>query len=160
MPLQHRTTRTVTKGCPYPLGATLTSDGVNFAYGYKVQGPFQPEQGLRFNDAKLLLDPYARAVTAKFRNTDNLLLAYDSSAASRDLSVDARDNSRIVPKAIIIDDTAFDWQGDRSPDLELEQLFIYEVHLKAVLALRDAADEESRLRAAVRLGHADAPRRR
>src|SRR5262249_5291545 len=47
-------------------------------YGYKVQGKYRPEWGLRFNDAKLMLDPYARAVAGKFQNTDNLLLAYDA----------------------------------------------------------------------------------
>src|SRR5215831_18572019 len=40
-------------------------------YGYKVQGEYRPEWGLRFNDAKLMLDPYAKAVTGKFKNTDN-----------------------------------------------------------------------------------------
>ena len=46
-------------------------------YGYKVRGEYRPEWGLRFNDSKLLLDPYAKAVTGKFRNVDNLLLPYD-----------------------------------------------------------------------------------
>jgi len=48
-------------------------------YGYKVQGDYRPEWGMRFNDAKLMLDPYAKAVTGKFTNQDNLLLAYDAS---------------------------------------------------------------------------------
>jgi isoamylase len=47
-------------------------------YGYKVQGDYRPEWGLRFNDAKLMFDPYAKAVTGKFKNTDNLLLAYEA----------------------------------------------------------------------------------
>src|SRR4029453_847993 len=109
----------------FPLGATLTPDGVNFAlysknatevflllfdkpdgeptdiiqlvnrdkfiwhalvkglrasqlYGYKVRGEYRPELGFRFNEAKLLLDPYAKAVTGKFSNLDNLLLTYNS----------------------------------------------------------------------------------
>src|ERR1017187_3485181 len=49
-------------------------------YGYKVGGEYRPEFGLRFNDAKLLLDPYAKAVTGKFRNTDNLLLNFPVTA--------------------------------------------------------------------------------
>src|SRR2546422_1386703 len=100
-------------------------------YGYRVRGEYRPEQGLRFNDAKLLLDPYARAVTGKFRNVDNLLLAYDP--ARGDLFADRRDNTTIVPKAIVIDDD-FDWQGVRSPELALEQLVIYEVHAKGFTA--------------------------
>ena len=178
--LKHRTTRVVTKGTHYPLGATLTPDGVNFAlysttaasvflllfdtaegeptdiielkerdkfvwhahvkgvkggqlYGYKVRGEYRPEWGLRFNDAKLLLDPYARAVTGKFRNTDNLLLAYEPQPGGGEAVPDRRDNARIVPKSIVVDD-AFDWQGTTSPDLELGQLIIYEVHVKGFTA--------------------------
>ena len=176
--LTHRTSKTVGRGRHYPLGATLTPDGVNFAissrhatevflllfdrpdgdptdviklverdkltwhaevkglragqlYGYKVRGDYRPEVGLRFNDAKLLLDPYARAVTGKFRNVDNLLLAYEPGAGDR--SRDGRDNTAIVPKAIVLDD-AFDWQGVQPPDLPLEKLVIYEVHVKGFTA--------------------------
>src|SRR5262245_22414635 len=179
--LEHRTTKTVTKGTHYPLGATLTPTGVNFAlysehatdvflllfdksdgdptdiirleerdkhvchahvkgvkagqlYGYKVRGEYRPEWGLRFNDAKLMLDPYAKAVTGKFRNTENLLLAYDARPGAGELVLDTRDTAAASPKAIVIDDNAFDWLGDKSPDLRLEQLFIYEVHVKGFTA--------------------------
>ena len=64
-------------------------------------------------------------------NTDNLLLAYDPFARDRDLSLDTRDNARIVPKCIVVDD-AFDWQGDAPPDIPLEQLVIYEVHAQGL----------------------------
>jgi len=178
--LEHRTNKTVTKGTHYPLGATLTPDGVNFAlyshnatgvflllfdtadgepsdiiefkerdrlvwhahvkglkagqlYGYKIRGEYRPEWGLRFNEAKLLLDPYAKAVTGKFRNADNLLLAYDAQPGAGERAPDPRDNTAIVPKGIVIDD-AFDWQGTTAPDLGLEQLVIYEVHLKGFTA--------------------------
>ena len=107
--------------------------GAGQLYGYKARGEHRPEHGLRFNDAKLLLDPYAKAVSGKFRNVDNLLLAYDARHEARDLSVDARDNSDIVPKSMVIDD-AFDWQDDVSPELALEQLIIYEVHAKGFTA--------------------------
>src|SRR5689334_17502906 len=106
-------------------------------YGYRVRGEHRPEVGRRFNDAKLLLDPYAKAVTGKFRNTDNLLLAYDAHAEARDLSLDRRDDAAIVPKGIVIDD-AFDWQGDVSPYVPLEKLIVYEVHLKGFTAHRSS----------------------
>jgi glycogen operon protein len=178
--IDQRTTKTVTKGNPFPLGATISSDGVNFAiyskhgaavflllfdapggeptdiihlhdrnkfiwhanvkglkagqlYGYKVCGEYRPEWGLRFNGSKLLLDPHAKAIDGKFRNSDNLLLPYDPQPGAGDQSLDTRDNTAIVPKGIVIDD-AFDWQGDRSPDLGLEQLVIYEVHVKGFTA--------------------------
>src|SRR5215510_5812513 len=43
-------------------------------YGYKVRGPFDPASGMRFNEHKLVIDPYAKALTGKFSSTDNLLL--------------------------------------------------------------------------------------
>ena len=103
-------------------------------YGYKVRGDYRPEFGLRFNDSKLLLDPYAKAVTGKFRNTDNLLLAYDAQPGAGEMSPDSRDNTAIVPKGIVVDDGTFDWQGVCSPHRGLEELVIYEVHLKGFTA--------------------------
>jgi isoamylase len=102
-------------------------------YGYKVSGPYEPRRGLRFNDAKLLIDPYAKALTGKCVNTENLLLGYDPASSGKDLEPDRRDNTRIVPKCIVIDDT-FDWQGDAPPDIALEQTFIYETHVKGFTA--------------------------
>jgi glycogen operon protein len=102
-------------------------------YGYKVRGEYRPEWGFRFNDSKLLLDPYARAASGKFRNIDNLLLPYDARPGAGDQVPDRRDNAAIVPKGIVVDD-AFDWQGVRPPNLGLEQLVIYEVHVKGFTA--------------------------
>jgi glycogen operon protein len=185
MELQQHTRKTVEKGRPYPLGATMVEDGVNFAlysrnasgvflllfdgvngeptdviklecrdrfvwhaevkgigagqlYGYKVQGEYRPSLGMRFNDTKLLLDPYAKAITGKFRNTDNILLAYDARPGAGEQVPDTRDSTRIVPKAIVVDDDAFDWKHDSPPDLTLEQLIIYEVHAKGFTAHRSS----------------------
>jgi glycogen operon protein len=71
-------------------------------YGYKVKGEFRLAYGLRFNDNKLLIDPHAKALTGKFKNTDNLLLAYDPNSPVRDLSKDRRDNTSLVPKSIVV----------------------------------------------------------
>ena len=102
-------------------------------YAYRVDGDYAPAYGMRFNANKLLLDPYAKAVTGKFVNRDNLLLAYQPDSPALDLSFDARDSGPIVPKAVVIDD-AFDWQGDTPPKIRFEELFIYEVHLKGFTA--------------------------
>jgi isoamylase len=102
-------------------------------YGYKVLGDFDPANGKRFNPAKLLVDPYAKALSHKASNRDNLLLSYDAASEGRDLSLDARDNSRLVPKAIVVDD-AFNWRGDVPPDVPFERLIIYEVHAKGFTA--------------------------
>jgi len=74
-------------------------------YGYKIQGDYHPAWGLRFNEYKLLLDPHAKAVTGKFANKDNLLPPYDPESPGRDLTPDLRDNTGIVPRSIVIDDT-------------------------------------------------------
>jgi glycogen operon protein len=103
-------------------------------YGYKAKGEYRPAMGLRFNDAKLLLDPYAKAVTGKFRNRDNVLLPYDARPGGGECTLDTRDTAAIAPKAVVIDDNAFDWQGDVSPAISLEQLIIYEVHVKGFTA--------------------------
>jgi glycogen operon protein len=102
-------------------------------YGFKIRGPYEPTRGLRFNPHKLLVDPYARALVGKAHNEDNLLLGYDANSSGMDLVMDTRDNTRWVPKSVVVDDS-FDWQGDVPPDLALEQLFIYEVHVKGFTA--------------------------
>jgi len=102
-------------------------------YGYKARGNFDPGKGLYFNEHKLLIDPYAKAVTGKARNTDNLLLPYEALSPDRPFVMDVRDNTHLVPKAIVVDD-AFDWQGDGPLDLPFERLIIYEVHVKGFTA--------------------------
>ncbi len=102
-------------------------------YGYKVRGEFDPARGLRFNENKLLIDPYAKALTGKAQNRDNLLLGYDPRSPVRDLSRDGRDSAAVVPKCIVVDDR-FDWRDDAPPDIPLERLVIYEAHLKGFTA--------------------------
>lgn len=103
-------------------------------YAYRVDGPYEPAAGLRFNPAKVVLDPYAKAVTGKFRNIDNLLLAYDPAVGPAELTLDQRDSNSVVPKAVVVDDDAFDWRDDTAPDIVLEELIIYEVHAKGFTA--------------------------
>lgn len=102
-------------------------------YGYRIRGEYDPNRGLRFNEYKLLLDPYAKAVTGKFDNADGLLFAYDRTSALQDLVPDIRDNAHAVPKAIVVDDS-FDWGGDVPPLIEFEDLIMYEAHLKGFVA--------------------------
>lgn len=102
-------------------------------YGYKARGEYNPGRGMRFNEHKFLLDPYARAITSKVVNVDNILLSYDAGSQLKDLSLDTRDNTAFMPRCIVTDN-AFDWQGDRPPDIPFEDLIIYEVHLKGFTA--------------------------
>jgi glycogen operon protein len=102
-------------------------------YAWRVRGDHDPARGLRFNEHKLLIDPYARALTGKCRNADDLLLGWVRGAPERDLSLDVRDSAPVVPRCIVVDD-AFDWQADAPPDHPLEDLVIYEVHVKGFTA--------------------------
>ena len=102
-------------------------------YGYKVRGDYVPQEGMRFNENKLLCDPYAKAFYGEFMNKDNLLFGYDVNSNERDLSYDSRDNTHIAPRSVVIDDK-FDWGKDKKPNIPLEKLIIYEVHLKGLTA--------------------------
>ena len=83
---------------------------------------------------KLLIDPYAKALTGKAENADNLLLGYDPDDPRRDLSLDAPRQRRASSRSASWWTTRFDWQGDAPPDIPLEQLLIYEVHVKGFTA--------------------------
>lgn len=124
--LETSTQRVVERGRFYPRtrhvwNAFVHGIETGQLYGYYVRGPFDPARGFRFDEHKLLLDPYARAITGKPKNQNNLLLAYDPKSHARDLSFDTRDSTHAMPKAVVIDDR-FDWQGDRPPDIALEEL--------------------------------------
>ena len=102
-------------------------------YAYRVAGEFNPGWGFRFNENRLLLDPCARAITGKCVNRDNLLLAYEADNPWKDMTLDKRDNASVMPRCVVMSDD-FDWQGDAPPDIPLEQLVIYEVHVKGFTA--------------------------
>ncbi|MBN1526218.1 MAG: glycogen debranching protein GlgX [Candidatus Omnitrophica bacterium] len=102
-------------------------------YGFKVRGRYDPQNGLRFNENKLLLDPYAKALTGKALNRDGILYGYSPRASSKDLTFDDRDSAVAMPKSVVVDDD-FDWQGDKPLNIPLERSIIYEVHLKGFTA--------------------------
>ncbi len=106
-------------------------------YGYRVDGPWMPERGLRFNAAKLLLDPYAKAITGQYPDESKPTLPdplgpiypYDVTSGD-DLKRDDQDDARFVPKCIVVDSTEFDWEGDYPPETPIADSVIYEVHVK------------------------------
>jgi isoamylase len=97
-------------------------------YGYRVHGPYEPAQGHRFNAAKLLIDPYAKALDGTVRSTD-ALFGYQVGHPEADLAPDDRDSAAGVPKSLVID-TAFTWGGDRPPRTPWNETIIYELHVK------------------------------
>ena len=165
--------RTLLPGRPYPLGATVSSKGTNFAifsegatkvdiclydadgnetdcitlrertafvwhglirdirpgqlYGYRIDGPWEPEKGQRFNYHKLLLDPYAKAVSGQV-DWKAPIYAYDVESGD-DLKFDEQDSAAGVPRSVVVD-SKFDWTGDCPPETPLADSVIYEVHVK------------------------------
>jgi isoamylase len=111
-------------------------------YGYRVAGPYEPKAGHRFNDAKLLLDPYARAITRGVRWTDRLF-GYRVGDAAEDLSKDDRDSADDTAKCIVVD-PAFTWGEDRAPGMPWNRTVIYEVHVKGMTARHPGIAPEHR----------------
>jgi isoamylase len=98
-------------------------------YGYRIEGPYLPEEGHRFNPHKLLLDPYARAI-AGVKNWDFLAArGYDSSSRLADLSFSTVDNAGTTPKCIVTRDD-FDWGMDSPPKHSASDTVIYETHVR------------------------------
>ncbi len=101
-------------------------------YGYRVHGPHDPPAGHRFNPAKLLLDPYAKAVDTTVRWSE-ALFGYPTGHADGDLARDDRDSAGDMPKSVVVD-PAFTWGGDRPLRIPLNDSVIYEVHVKGFTA--------------------------
>ena len=74
-------------------------------YGYRVYGPYAPEQGHRFNPNKIVLDPYAKSIGRDVRWAD-ALFGYGMGDPEADLSYDERDNAAYAPLAVVIDPVA------------------------------------------------------
>jgi glycogen operon protein len=165
--------RTLLPGKPYPLGATPTSLGTNFAlysenasavhvclfddagkqvdcvelkevtafvwhgllrdikpgqrYGYRVDGPWEPGKGLRFNKNKLLVDPYAKAIAGEVDHKGPIM-PYDVQSGD-DMKICTIDDANFVPKSVVVD-SHFDWGGDCAPETPISDSIIYEMHVR------------------------------
>ncbi|MFD3000900.1 glycogen debranching protein GlgX [Pontibacter toksunensis] len=177
-------------GSPYPLGATLDEEGVNFAlyaenatgvelclfdstddtkesakikltershqvwhvylpgltagqlYGYRVHGPHGPKNGHRYNPNKLLIDPYAKAISGTIEWHDSLF-GYEFGHPDEDLSQNTMDSAPFIPKSVVID-PSFDWEGDKAPKIPYYKSIIYETHIKGFTQLHPEIPEEIR----------------
>lgn len=175
-------------GLPFPLGATFTGEGVNFAvfsshaervflcifspdgrkerarielherdgdvwhifvagltpgtrYGYRVHGPYDPENGHRFNPNKLLIDPYAKKLAGALKWSD-ALMGYRVGSPRADLSFDQRDSAFAMPKSEVVDPN-FSWGEDRAPRIRRAEMVLYEAHVKG-LTMRHPHVEKAR----------------
>ena len=177
-------------GAPHPLGATWTTEGVNFAiysenctgvdlclfdgtdseheavrvrmtectdsvwhlflpdihrgqlYGYRVYGPYEPQNGNRFNASKVLIDPYAKAIAGKICWGPEMF-GYPLGDPKEDLKRDYRDNARNVPKSVVVD-TSFAWGREQRPNIPLHESVIYETHVAGFSKLWEKVPPEIR----------------
>ncbi|MEI9894632.1 MAG: glycogen debranching protein GlgX [Chthoniobacter sp.] len=112
-------------------------------YGYRVHGPDEPLQGHRFNPAKLLLDPYAKAISGLVNWAPEMFGYVQDGSENADLKRDDRDNAWCMPKSIVVDD-AFDWGDDHLLDIAQAESVYYEVHVKGFSKLCPDIPEDLR----------------
>ncbi len=109
-------------------------------YGYRVAGPWDPDQGLRFNPNKLLLDPFARAIAGTL-TLDPAIYGYAQDDPSRRSDTDS---APYVPHGVVVADDHFDWGDDAPPRHRWRDSAIYEMHVKGMTALHDRVPEHLR----------------
>jgi glycogen operon protein len=97
-------------------------------YGYRVHGPYDPQNGHRFNPNKLLIDPYARQLVGEIA-WNEALFGYQVGSPDADLSFDERDSAHYVPKCRVID-PAFTWGEERKPKTPWQRTIVYETHVR------------------------------
>jgi glycogen operon protein len=114
-------------------------------YGYRVDGPYEPAAGHRFNANKLLLDPYAKAHVGELKWSAELF-GYpmeDGENEDADLAFDARDSAAFMPKCIVVDST-FEWSEPARPRVSWEQVIFYETHVRGFTILHPDVPESLR----------------
>jgi isoamylase len=118
----------------------LPNVGPDQRYGFRVDGPWEPAGGHRCNRAKLLLDPYAKAVEGEVA-WDQAVFGYPLGGDDR--TADRRDSAPFVPKAIVTS-PYFDWANDRNPRTPWHETILYELHVKGFTVLHPDVDPELR----------------
>lgn len=112
-------------------------------YGFRVHGPYDPGRGLRCNPAKLLLDPYAKAIDGEV-TWDQQIFGYDLQAGPyRPDGRDDHDSASAMPRSVVID-SGFAWADDRRPDTPYAETVIYELHVKGFTARHPEVPPELR----------------
>lgn len=111
-------------------------------YAFSVDGPYEPERGLRFNKHKALIDPYAKAIAGSIR-WDDSMFGYVYGEQKNDVSFDTRDSSSFLPKCVVID-TDYDWEGDQLLRIPWNETIIYETHVKGITNLNPNVPDEKR----------------
>jgi glycogen operon protein len=118
----------------------LPGIGPGHRYGYRADGPFDPQRGARWNPSKLLLDPYARAVDGTMQLHDS---AFGHLVSRDDTVQDHRDSAPYVPRSVVVHD-AFPWGDDRAPRVPWADSVIYELHVRGYTMLHPDVPRELR----------------
>ena len=123
----------------------LPGVGAGQRYGFRVHGPWDPATGRRFNAAKLLLDPYARAVTGDLRYDPAVFGHVRPSLAhpGDDTERDGHDSAPYVPLSVVVADE-FDWLGDRPPRVPWTDTVVYEAHVRGLTMRHPEVPEHQR----------------
>lgn len=108
-------------------------------YGYRAHGPWDPQNGLRFNPQKLMLDPYAKAIEGDVEFVRDV---FDHRAGNID-EMDIADSQASVPRSIVIS-PFFDWGDDRPPRRPRRDTVLYEAHVKGMTQLHPSVPEHLR----------------
>jgi isoamylase len=111
-------------------------------YGYRVHGQYEPRKGHRFNPNKLLIDPYAKAISGPIR-WDDSLYGYAIGDPDEDLSFDQRDSAGHMPKCVVVD-PSFTWGEDRKPNTPWNRTVIYECHVRGMTMLHPGISDDIR----------------
>lgn len=107
----------------------ITGIGSGQFYAYRVDGPYAPDKGHRFNFNRLLLDPFATAITNLPPWDFESAIGYDPQSPEKDLTPSKWDNSKSMPKCVFLDEP-FDWSDDRPPQHPWSKTVIYEMHVR------------------------------
>jgi glycogen operon protein len=111
-------------------------------YGYRVHGPYDPRRGHRFNPSKLLIDPYAKALTGNVVWSD-AQYGYTIGHPDQDLSFDDRDDAGGMPKCVVTD-PSFTWEDDAPPRIAWNRTVIYECHVRGMTMLHPGVPDHLR----------------
>ena len=108
-------------------------------YGYRIDGPWDPQNGLRCDPSKLLLDPYAKAIEGQLKDSLDLL----SYQVDDPLTLKGGDSADATMHSVVVN-PFFDWEGDHSPGHDYSESIIYEAHIKGMTMRHPDIPEELR----------------
>lgn len=113
-------------------------------YAFRFYGRYEPVKGFRYNAQKLLIDPYAKAISGLIEIKDSMFdYALHSAQKKPVLHKNVTDSGKELNKCVVIDNN-FDWEGVKKPEIPMHKTIIYELHVKGFTATHPDIPEEER----------------